>query len=665
MASNITTTGINVNFPISGLNNPGQGFRSNFNAIVQALNTASTEISNLQYIATSGVTGPAGPTGSAGGPTGSQGPQGSTGPTGTIGPQGVIGPRGLTGDTGPLGTGPTGSASNVTGPTGYTGPTGSTGANSVVTGPTGYTGAASTTTGPTGRTGPAGHTGATGYGAQGIQGPVGSRGATGPTGVQGRQGFTGPRGVQGPTGLQGFSVTGATGYTGVTGPTGYRGLQGQTGPAAGLQADYLASGNGTVILNQVIGQITLQDGNPSVGNLLRVAGRAGSPTYFAASTSAVTINTNVAAATSTVWMVPGYNSNRLFANLTNPSNNTNTLWLQSAGNYNTGGQIVFATGSPDGNGQRAESVRINSQGFVGIGTTNPVYQLDAYGFSNSTVRIATAGRQSTLTTTHGGLNITTQNPGNVNIGFDAVTINIPNNYVGIGLVAPQYDLHVYRYTPGAVGPVLTLGNPTNTLGDAVQQRYDVGSPTRLPNATLTVSADVNSNTNMVWATRQNGIFAETMRINHSGNVGIGTSNPITKLTVNGVITSTSGGFQYPDGSIQTTADSVFVGQYPPNDFSTGTMWWNTTDGNLYLNYQGVWVPAAVGAGGGIGPINSLNNGSNSTVLESNGVLTLSGLLQAPQATKAPRDPGVIGQICWDNNNIYVYTNTGWKTASLH
>ena len=45
MSSNISTTGINVNFPISGLNNPGQGFRSNFNAIVQALNTAVNKIS--------------------------------------------------------------------------------------------------------------------------------------------------------------------------------------------------------------------------------------------------------------------------------------------------------------------------------------------------------------------------------------------------------------------------------------------------------------------------------------------------------------------------------------------------------------------------------------------------------------------------------------------
>jgi hypothetical protein len=38
-----------------------------------------------------------------------------------------------------------------------------------------------------------------------------------------------------------------------------------------------------------------------------------------------------------------------------------------------------------------------------------------------------------------------------------------------------------------------------------------------------------------------------------GKVGIGTTTPTSPLTVNGVIESTSGGFKFPDGSVQTTS----------------------------------------------------------------------------------------------------------------
>lgn len=138
---------------------------------------------------------------------GPQGPQGIQGPQGE---QGIQGPQGLKGDTG---------AQGPQGPTGLTGATGPQGPQGLK-GDTGATGA-------TGPQGPIGLTGATGpQGPQGLKGDTGDTGPAGPQGIQGIQGLKGDTGATGPQGPIG--LTGPTGATGTQGP---QGIQGATGPA--------------------------------------------------------------------------------------------------------------------------------------------------------------------------------------------------------------------------------------------------------------------------------------------------------------------------------------------------------------------------------------------------------------------------------------------------
>ena len=65
------------------------------------------------------------------------------------------------------------------------------------------------------------------------------------------------------------------------------------------------------------------------------------------------------------------------------------------------------------------------------------------------------------------------------------------------------------------------------------------------------SSDTNGK--VIKFATNNGTLHEWMRITSAGNVGIGTTTPAQKLSVAGMLESTSGGYKFPDGTIQATA----------------------------------------------------------------------------------------------------------------
>jgi len=160
----------------------------------------------------------------------------------------------------------------------------------------------------------------------------------------------------------------------------------------------------------------------------------------------------------------------------------------------------------------------------------------AEGVSSSGVLGITNGGTGVTTSTGSGSNVLSASPTfSGTIIFPGSTTIDSSGNVGIGTSSPSTPLTVKSRASDNVG-VRVLASPSNVGGiiqftdDPVTVEY--GSVISTPTYTL-----VNSATNLQIGT--NG--SERMRIDFSGNVGIGTSNPSYLLTVQ--TTSSGAGFQ--------------------------------------------------------------------------------------------------------------------------
>lgn len=115
--------------------------------------------------------------------------------------------------------------------------------------------------------------------------------------------------------------------------------------------------------------------------------------------------------------------------------------------------------------------------------------------------------------------------------------------VGIGTTAPQTRLQI-RTASGNYGFTQTDG--TITVGSYV------GSST---SGSTGGWLGTQSNHKLFFFTN-NG--QPSMTVDPTGNVGVGTIAPGSKLTVAGLIETTAGGVKFPDGTIQTTASAGSV-----------------------------------------------------------------------------------------------------------
>jgi hypothetical protein len=144
--------------------------------------------------------------------------------------------------------------------------------------------------------------------------------------------------------------------------------------------------------------------------------------------------------------------------------------------------------------------------------------------------------------------------------YDRMVIDSSGN-VGVGTTSPSDKLHVN----GGSVRISGAGNGIYFPDGSFQTSAGVGSAGSISNsldAVITGDGDANGSGGVKLRTGSN----DRLTILNNGNVGIGAASPTTPLEVAGTIYSTSGGFKFPDGTVQTTAgaggglasiDSVF------------------------------------------------------------------------------------------------------------
>jgi len=230
---------------------------------------------------------------------------------------------------------------------------------------------------------------------------------------------------------------------------------------------------------------------------------------------------------------------------------------------------------------------VNQDGNIGIGTDNPEELFQIGDFSSGSDRFmglrTSGGNQfkSGIKLQHfdGSYGWTIESDETqtlLNIvrhlnsfeGESALSISGFTGNVGIGTTTPANLLDIHKGTVTLQGgPVLRLTRSYSGSGFGAAI-YDGWGP---------------YGETMVFGVANNGDPAgagnERMVITQAGNVGIGTTAPAYKLQVEGTIYSTSGGFRFPDGTVQTTASGS----------GGGTTLWSTNGNKIYYNSGNVGV----------------------------------------------------------------------------
>ena len=254
------------------------------------------------------------------------------------------------------------------------------------------------------------------------------------------------------------------------------------------------------------------------------------------------------------------------------------------------GGIAFDTYTSATSDRTIENIRmyVDSDGDVGIGTTNPAYKLEVNGIiKNNTDIIMSSASRLTLYNDSGALQIRSGTGSMLHLNQDNngnVSIGLGGGFVGIGTTSPGYQLTFTGNAGMNNGQLLLAKNAAGTYENFLWPRF-TDNMTYLNYGSAGFHIRNNASTSAMF-------------MNNSTNIGIGTTAPGWKVDVVGAIqcsdwfrsSGATGWYNQTHGRGIYATDNTWVRTYPDrNAFLCGTLNCNdiTTNSNNIAMGSGI------------------------------------------------------------------------------